>query len=354
MKLFLENGLELKGKSIGAPIEDVGEVVFTTGMTGYLEVLTDPSYFGQIVTFTFPLIGNYGVFEREDFLDHIDKIYESSRIWVKGVLLAEASENVSHYRAQKNFATWLKKNNIPVLSGIDTRHLTTVLRETGTILGKIGHTPPKKWNDPLNGRYVPHVSPEKMSIIDPENPIGKTIAFLDCGAKNGIFRNFLRRGVRIIRLPFDQDPFELNEKFDGLFFSNGPGDPETVTETIAIAQKALQKKHPIFGICLGNQILALAAGGKTQKMKYGHRGVNQPVQDLETGRCIITTQNHGYEVDEDALPKEFKPWMHNLNDGTNEGIKHTKKPIFATQFHPEACAGPEDAQYLFDKFIEKL
>lgn len=354
MKLFLENGEIIPGKSFGADREAEGEIVFTTGMTGYLETLTDPSYFGQIVTFTFPLIGNYGVFDREDFIDHVDKVYESSKIWVRGVIVTEVSESFSHYLARSSFGQWLKKNDIPALTGIDTRHITTVLRESGTLLAKIGKNTPQTFQDPLKGRYVPQVSPQTMEILDPEKPIGKTVAFIDCGAKNGIFRNFLKRGVRIIRLPFDQDPFELNEKFDGIFFSNGPGDPATMTETIEIARKALTKNKPIFGICLGNQILALAAGGKTKKMKYGHRGVNQPVQDLETQRCLITTQNHGYEVDESALPADFRPWMKNLNDGSNEGIKHRKKNIFATQFHPEACAGPEDAQYLFDEFIQTL
>lgn len=363
MKLFLENGIVMEGQSFGAQAECEGEVVFTTGMSGYLEVLTDPSYFGQIVCFTFPLIGNYGVFQQESFLNDIDRIYESHRIWARGVLVAEHSESFSHALGKSSFAQWLQKQKIPALSNIDTRALTQILREHGTILGKIGHTKPKNFHDPLKGRFVPEVSPQKMEILEPKNSIGKTIAFLDCGAKNGIFRNFLRRGVRVLRLPFDQNPFELKEKFDGLFLSNGPGDPETVTETIEITRQALQKNIPIFGICLGNQILARAAGGKTKKMKYGHRGVNQPVTDLNSGsknsksrfkRCLITTQNHGFEVDASSLPSEFKEWMINLNDQSNEGIRHKTKPVFSVQFHPEACAGPEDAQYLFDEFIATL
>lgn len=355
MKLFLENGLALEGESFGAHTQAEGEVVFTTGMTGYLEILTDPSYFGQIVVFTFPLIGNYGTFPEKSFVENIDAMYESSKIWVKGVILTEDSKLCSHYKANSTFAKWLQRNEIPALSGVDTRALTKLLREKGTILGKIAASKPHTFTDPLKGRFVPEVSPQTVEILDPiETRRKKTIAFIDCGAKNGIFRNFLNRGIRIIRCPFDQDPFELNEKFDGIFFSNGPGDPKTMTETIEIAKKAITKNIPIFGICLGNQILALAAGGKTRKMKYGHRGVNQPVQEIKTGRCMITTQNHGYEVDETSLPKTFEPWMRNLNDESNEGIRHKKKPIFATQFHPEACAGPEDAQYLFDEFISKL
>lgn len=355
MKLFLANGSVVEGQSFGADVECEGEVVFTTGMTGYLEVLTDPSYFGQIVCFTFPLIGNYGVFDQEIFTDHIDKVYESSKIWVRGVILAEESQKFSHELGKSSFAQWLKKNNIPALSGVDTRSLTQVLREHGTIWGKMGNRKPSKFIDELGGRFVPHVSPDRIEILEPPHQKAqKTIAFLDCGAKNGIFRNFLKRGIRVYRMPFDHNPFELQDKFDGIFFSNGPGDPETVVETIEIARVALKKKIPIFGICLGNQILALAAGGKTRKMKYGHRGVNQPVRDLKSGRCLITTQNHGFEVDTKSLPKEFQPWFENLNDHSNEGIRHKTKPIFATQFHPEACAGPEDAQYLFDEFIAQL
>ncbi len=354
MKLFLANGLVLEGQSFGQDTESEGEVVFTTGMSGYLEVLTDPSYFGQIVVFTYPLIGNYGVFDPQKFQKDIDQMYESAHIWARGVIVSEEAEKFSHASARQSFAQWLRKNGVPALSGIDTRALTQNLREHGVVLGKIGNAPPKKFTDPLNGRFVPEVSPRKVEILEPEKFMGKTVAFLDCGAKNGIFRNFLKRGIRVIRCPFDQNPFDLQEKFDGLFFSNGPGDPAQVTETIEIMRVALRSGLPIFGICLGNQIMALAAGGKTRKMKYGHRGVNQPVRDLESKKCLITTQNHGYEVVTSTLPREFVPWFENLNDGSNEGIRHHTKPIFAVQFHPEASAGPEDAQYLFDTFIETL
>lgn len=358
-KLFLADGQEFEGTSFGAEGDAVGEVVFTTGMTGYLEVLTDPSYFGQIVIFTFPLIGNYGVPEPENFegckcCPGVDKTFESPKIWVRGVVIAEESMKYSHSTAAKNFQKWLKEQNIPAISGVDTRQLTQILREHGTILGKIGTTPEKKYVDELKGRFVPSVSPEFIEIMEPENPIGKTVAFIDCGAKNGIFRNFLKRGVRVIRLPFDQNPFELNEKFDGIFLSNGPGDPDTVTETIEIAREAIHRKIPTFGICLGCQMLGLASNGKTKKMKYGHRGVNQPVRDVKSNRCLITTQNHGFEVDEKSLSNDWEPWFENLNDGSVEGIRHKTLPISATQFHPEACAGPEDAEYLFDEFIKQL
>ncbi len=358
-KLFLADGQEFSGESFGAETEATGEVVFTTGMTGYLEVLTDPSYFGQIVAFTFPLVGNYGVPEFENFAGckycpGIDKTFESPKIWVRGVVITEESLKYSHAESVKSFQKWLKEQGIPAISGVDTRELTQTLREHGTILGKLGAKADKKYVDELKGRFVPSVSPKTIEILEPENPIGKTIAFVDCGAKNGIFRNFLNRGVRIMRVPFDQNPFELNEKFDGVFLSNGPGDPETLTETIEIAREAIHRKVPVFGICLGCQMLALAAKAKTKKMKYGHRGVNQPVRDRDTKKCIITTQNHGFVVDEKSLPKDWEVWFENLNDGSVEGIKHKTLPIRATQFHPEACAGPEDAQYLFDEFVNQL
>jgi len=352
--LQLSSGEQFSGVRFGAEVDTLGEVVFTTGMTGYLETLTDPSYFGQIVVFTFPLIGNYGVFDPKQMAPGVDKTYESHKIWVKGVVLTEWSEAFSHCQAFQDFSQWLKDNNIPGLAGVDTRAVTQTLREHGCIMGGIAADPILDFTDTLAGRYVPEVSPTETVRIEPENPNGKTIAFIDCGAKNGIFRNFLRRGIAVIRYPFDVNPFETGDEFDGIFFSNGPGDPETVTETIATMKSALASDKPIFGICLGSQIMGLGAGGKTAKLKYGHRSVNQPCQEIETKHCIVTTQNHGYIVTEDSLPDDFEPWFVNLNDQTLEGIKHKTRPIFSVQFHPEACAGPEDAEYLFDKFIDHL
>jgi len=353
-QLYLSSGEKFSGVRFGANVDIGGEVVFTTGMTGYLETLTDPSYYGQIVVFTFPLIGNYGVFDPKQIAEAVDATYESQRIWVKGVVLTEWSEEFSHCQAFKDFSTWCKENNVPILAGVDTRAVTQTLREHGCIMGAIADQEPSSFEDPLAGRYVPEVSPKEVTRLEPDNANGKVVAFVDCGAKNGIFRNFLKRGITILRYPFDVDPFASGENFDGIFFSNGPGDPETVTETITTMETALGKDLPIFGICLGNQIMGLGAGGKTEKMKYGHRGVNQPCQEIETGHCIVTTQNHGYVVNADSLPGDFEPWFINLNDQSLEGIKHKTKPIFAVQFHPEACAGPEDAEYLFDKFIAEL
>lgn len=362
MKLYLANGQTFEGTSVGADVEMTGEVVFTTGMAGYLETLTDPSYYGQIIVFTFPLIGNYGTFTPEEAFPNIDETFESDQIWVRGIIMTEVSEKYSHCQAYKSFCQWLKDNNIPALTAVDTREITQVLREEGCILGAIANAKPTKFEDPLNGRYVPEVSPTEVTILEPTShsidSSYKTIAFIDCGAKNGIFRNFLNRGIRIIRMPFNTDPFlwakNNNEKLDGIFFSNGPGDPETVVETIKTMEVALTKDIPIFGICLGNQMLGIACGGKTKKMKYGHRGVNQPCQDLISKKCIITSQNHGYEVDDATLPDDFEVWFRNLNDNSVEGIRHKTKPIFAVQFHPEACSGPEDAEYLFDEFIDTL
>ncbi len=353
-KLFLASGENFAGTVFGADTDTLGEVVFTTGMTGYLETLTDPSYYGQIVIFTYPLIGNYGVFDPKQMVPGVDKTYESERIWVKGVILTEVSEAFSHCEAFQNFDAWLKAHNIPGLAGVDTRALTQSLREHGCIMGNMGKNPATDFEDKLKGRYVPEVSPTETTILEPENPKGKTIAFVDCGAKNGIFRNFLDRGIRVIRYPFDVNPFEGEHKFDGIFFSNGPGDPEAVTETIDTMKVALEKDIPIFGICLGCQMLGLAAGGKTVKMKYGHRGVNQPVQECSSGHCMVTTQNHGYVVEAESLPADFEVWFKNLNDDSVEGVRHKTKPVFAAQFHPEACGGPEDAQYLFDDFIKAL
>jgi carbamoyl-phosphate synthase small subunit len=361
MKLYLASGQEFSGEIHGDKDAEIsGEVVFTTGMTGYTETMTDPSYFGQIIVFTFPLIGNYGVPKSNNFSQQKNIIdnFESNKIWIKGLILGEISTIDSHCESFQSLSKWCQENNIPILSGVDTRQITKIIRDNGSIMGAITKNRPSEIIDPLKNRYTPMVSPQKIEILEPENFSGKTIAFIDCGAKHGIFRNFLSRGIRVIVFPFDCNPFDWakknKESFQGIFFSNGPGDPITLPETIEIAKQAMQSDLPVFGICLGNQIIALASGAKTIKMPFGNRGLNQPVQDLQNKKCLITSQNHGYVIDEKTQPNYFEVWFRNLNDQTIEGIKHKTKNIFSVQFHPEACSGPEDANYLFDEFIGKL
>jgi carbamoyl-phosphate synthase small subunit len=324
-------------------------------MTGYEQSLTDPSYYGQILVFTYPLVGNYGIAEEEYDVFGLQKYFESEFVSVRGVVLGEISEKYSHYTAKKSLSDWLEEKEIPVLSGVDTRMLTQKLRSHGVMLGQIipeGTPILSDIPDPNEMNLVAEVSCEDMEILEPEAPCGVTIVALDTGIKNSILRAFLRRGVRILRCPWDTDISQLEEPFHALFLSNGPGDPQMVSHVIQKNVLYAQKeKLPIFGICLGNQLLALSMGAKTFKMKYGHRGMNQPCQDVNTKRAIVTSQNHGFAVDGESLPDDFEVWFTNLNDGTVEGIRHKTDPIFSVQFHPEAKPGPEDAQYIFDDFI---
>ena len=340
-KLVLENGSEFIGTSFGADKPISGEVVFNTGMVGYPEALTDPSYRGQILVFTYPLIGNYGVPNEE---------FESDKIQVSGLVVADYSEKYSHWQAAKSLSDWLKEQGIPAISGIDTRKLTKMLRERGTMLGKIVNGKNVDFHNPNQENLVQEVS-IKNSII--YNETGeKRIILIDCGVKNNIIRNLTKRNLQVIRVPYDYNFFD--EKFDGLIISNGPGDPKMCTETIKNVRKALEKNIPTFGICLGNQILALAAGGNTYKLKYGHRSQNQPCIRNGTKRCYITTQNHGFAVDMKTLSSDWEELFVNANDGTNEGIKHKTKPFFSVQFHPEGHSGPEDTNFLFDEFVRML
>ncbi|MBI1934574.1 glutamine-hydrolyzing carbamoyl-phosphate synthase small subunit [Candidatus Peregrinibacteria bacterium] len=410
-RLLLQDGTAFEGESFGAPIDADGEVVFTTGMVGYPESLTDPSYHGQILVFTYPLIGNYGVPSEELNKDGFSKNFESEHIHVRGVVVAQASEYFSHHAAVSSFPEWLKKHGIPGITGIDTRALTKKLREHGVMLGRIaqdgtchgersrtmarGDTPIE---DPNLHNLVAEVSCKEVMTYEPmgspspqPSPAGRgrmtTILAYDCGMKRNILRNFLNRGVRVIRVPWDFDLDSCNEKFDGVFISNGPGDPKKCEATIRQIQKAMERNIPMFGICLGTQLMALAIGGDTYKMKYGHRGANQPCLETPTphplpagrqaplvrgrgespfspeggkglgeggSRCIITSQNHGYAIDEKSLPADWRVWFRNANDGTVEGIRHTSGKFFAVQFHPESSPGPEDANDLFDEFLQML
>lgn len=317
-----------------------GEVVFTTGMTGYPESLTDPSYAGQILTFTHPLIGNWGVPPQSS--------WESTKVHAKGVVLSQLCQNWSHHTGMISLAEWLKSQQVPLIVGIDTRELTKVLRQAGTMAGAIANTA-SSINIPKmeNTHWVSQVSCPRQQQY---NSGRKTIIALDCGMKENIMRSLQTFDAAIKRVPHDYDFTE--EPYDGLFLSNGPGDPQMCVKTIEIIKKALIKQKPVFGICLGAQLLALAAGGTTYKLPFGHRGQNQPCIDLHTKKCYITSQNHGYAVAENSLPADWTVTFKNVNDGTVEGIRHRTKPFFAVQFHPEATPGPTDTNWLFKQFYE--
>lgn len=340
MKLILEDGTRLEGKSFGADTAVAGEVVFNTGMVGYVESLTDPSYEGQILVLTYPLVGNYGV--------PVKDLFESGRIHAKGLVVSEYSEQYSHASATRSLGAWLKKEGIPAITGIDTRLLTKKLRERGTMLGKLTHGSEKiAWYDPDTENQVAIASPHKKTTHG-NGPA--TIVLVDCGAKENIARLITRPGIRVVRVPWDYD--FTKEAYDGVLISNGPGDPTFCKETIKHLQKAFTKNKPILGICLGTQLMALAAGAKTYKLKYGHRSHNQPCIDMINGtRCYITSQNHSFAVRAKSLPRNWGVWMQNANDGTVEGIFHKTKPFKAVQFHPEASPGPTDTEWIIDDFV---
>lgn len=345
-KLVLEDKTTLLGKAFGAEKSGSGEVVFSTAMTGYVEALTDPSFAGQILVFTYPLVGNYGV--------PGPAFFQSKKIQVAGLVVTEHSLNPNHYQNQKTLSIWLKENSVPGISGIDTRALTQKLCQRGTMLGKIiiGKDNPAYY-DPNKENIVAKVSLKKPEFYSSKKN-GKSVCLFDCGYKRAILNSFLERGVSVHVLPWNYNPFEKKLLFDGLIFSNGPGDPKMADESIQIAKLAIKNNIPTLGICLGNQILALAAGGKTYKLKFGHRSVNQPVKDLKTGRCFITAQNHGFAVDIPSLPKDWKAWFINLNDQTCEGIYSENQRFLGVQFHPEGHPGPEDTGWVFNEFINKL
>lgn len=343
-RLVLENGEVYEGFSPDwAEKTSFGEVVFTTGMTGYVESLTDPSYAGQILTFTFPLIGNYGAPEA--------KWWESSKIQVRGVVMSELSPHYAHFQAKQSLAQWLKQQKVPFICGVDTRALTKSLRTQGVALGAITKekSNPRSFPDPNQTHLVASVCTEKVREMGKGK---KKIIAVDCGMKENIIRSLLQYPIVIKRVPYDYD--YSKEDFDGVFISNGPGDPIVCKETVAILQKVLKKKKPVFGICLGAQLLALSIGAKTYKLPFGHRGQNQPCECLETGRCYLTSQNHGYAIDEESLPDDWKVTFRHLNDASVEGIRHRTLPFFAVQFHPEACPGPVDTSWLFEKFYKSL
>lgn len=347
--LILEDDSCYEGISFGAECSVSGEVVFNTGMTGYPETLTDPSYKGQILTCTYPLIGNYGVPEISNNTD-LQENFESDRIQVTGLIISDYPEQHNHWNATISLGSWLKQSNIPGIYGIDTRALTKKLREKGTMLGKIIiDSSDIPFFDQNNINVVAEVSTKEVKTIDNGNS-DLTFVVVDCGIKHNIIRCLNNYGIKVILVPWDYDFTELS--YDALFLSNGPGDPKQCLPTITNIKKNLEKNIPTFGICLGNQLLALAIGGNTYKMKYGHRGQNQPCIIEGTPRAYVTTQNHGYAVDEHALPNDWMVWWRNLNDNSVEGIRHKTLPFFGFQAHPEASAGPTDTEFLFKDFIK--
>ena len=348
--LILEDGTVFAGESIGSTREVISEIVFNTSMTGYLEVLTDPSYAGQAVVMTYPLIGNYG----------ITPDMESERPWVDGYIVRELSRIPSNFRCEGTIQDFLKEHDIPGICGIDTRALTKILRDKGTMNGMI--TTNEDYDlDEILPRLAAYTTGDVVSKVTCAAPKvlpgdGKRVALLDLGAKRNIAKSLNDRGCEVTIYPADT-PAEtiLAGNPDGIMLSNGPGDPKECTEVIKEIKKLYDSDVPIFAICLGHQLMALATGADTHKMKYGHRGGNHPVKDLSTGRVYISSQNHGYVVDVDKLdPSIATPAFVNVNDGTNEGLKYTGKNIFTVQFHPEACPGPQDSGYLFDRFIEMM
>jgi len=347
--IILKNRSCYRGHFFGAKEPASGELVFNTGMVGYPEAITDPSYKGQILALTYPLIGNYGAPAK--------KYWESDKIQVSGLIIDNYSFNYSHAAAEKSLDQWLKEQKVPGVFGVDTRELTKELRTSGAMLAKIipNQSPISKslgdFFDPNETDLVGQVSIKETTFYQRGK---KTVLLMDCGLKLSIMRALLDRDISIIRTPYNTDLSKIKNNYDGVVISNGPGDPKKCKTTIHNIQGLLKTNIPILGICLGNQLLALAAGGDTYKLKFGHRGQNQPCCDNQSRKCYITSQNHGYAVQPKSLSNDWGVWFYNNNDQTVEGIKHKSKPFMAAQFHPEANPGPTDTKFIFDDFVKLL
>ncbi len=359
--LVLSDGTRFRGKSFGYDAPVAGEVVFNTAMTGYPESLTDPSYAGQMMALTYPLVGNYGVPEFSIEENSIPTFMESDRIYASAIIVSDYSEEYSHWNAKESLGSWLKREKVPGITGIDTRQLTKVLREHGVMIGKIlfDDKPDNIPTADYEGvNFVDMVSCKEIITYKPtKTDSGKPapkVVLVDCGVKANIIRCLINRGVEVVRVPWNYDFNEL--EFDGLFLANGPGNPDMCEATVENIKKFLQNPNirPCMGICMGNQLLSKAAGATIYKLKYGHRSHNQPVRQVGTNTCFITSQNHGYAVDVTTLNDEWEPLFVNMNDGSNEGIRHKKNPWFSAQFHPEASSGPIDTKSLFDDFVKLL
>lgn len=352
--LVLQDGTKFHGKSFGYDAPIAGEVVFNTAMMGYPESLTDPSYAGQLVTLTFPLVGNYGVPPFTFTADGLPTFMESDHIHASAVIVSDYSEQYSHWNAHESLADWLKREHVPGITGIDTRELTKVLREHGVMMGQIIFD-----DEPDN---IPQAQYEGVNFVDQvsckdiikyNEGAGKRVVLVDCGVKANIIRNLIERGLEVVRVPWNYDYTSM--EFDGLFLGNGPGDPDLCQEAVDILRQQMNKsRKPICGICMGNQLMAKAGGANIYKLKYGHRSHNQPVRMVGTDKCYVTSQNHGYAVDASTLDKDWSELFVNMNDGSNEGVRHNTNPWFTSQFHPEACSGPVDTLFMFDLFVEKL
>jgi carbamoyl-phosphate synthase small subunit len=356
--LDLEDGTQLRGGRFGDSRPVSGEVVFNTAMSGYVESLTDPSYRGQILVLTYPLAGNYGV-PAPRAAASLAPPYESDRIQVQALVVQNLVEHYSHHGARRSLAAWLSAEGVPGITGVDTRTLTRRLRERGTMRGWL-HPAGLDAQEARDQAASVDMRGELFHLVAPRETVRhkggeRTVLLIDIGAKDHIVRSLLARGVSVVRAPWHADIARLADEADGVLIGNGPGDPKDLMPLVAQVRGLLARESlPVFGVCLGNQILALAAGANTYKLPYGHRGVNQPVQDLITRRCYITSQNHGYAVDDATLPKGFEPWFVNVNDGTNEGIRSHHGPHFSVQFHPEASPGPQDTGHLFDHFLRAV